>query len=119
MRILLFIALAIAPLALATPPSDSITLQLRDNKGHIVGTHTVVPPQDADDLSPTELLKKIAPAGDETHEASLFWLGSVYRYNPETQSLREVYRGSLAKKSKFRVKDLHAGDIVLFYMESY
>src|SRR5437667_354184 len=100
-------------------PSDSITLQLRDYTGHIVGTHTVVPPQDAADLSPTELLEKIAPAGDGTHEASFFWLGSVYRYDVQTHSLRQVYRGSLAKKSKFRVKDLHAGDIVLFYMESY
>ena len=110
----LFAATALA----ATPhPDGSMTFQVYDRLGRLVATHTVVPPADDANLSPTQFLSKLESASGGQHQGTLYWLGPIYRYDRDTHAVRVFYDGRIGKISPLLVKDLHSGDVILIYVE--
>src|SRR5690242_15811284 len=81
MRSLLILLFAATALAGAPQRDGSMTFQAYDRLARLVGTHTVVPPAKAANLSPTQFFSKLESASGRPRPANLYWLGQIYRYN--------------------------------------
>ena len=117
MRSLLILLFAATTLAAAPRPEGAMTFQAYDQSSRMVATHTVVPPADAANLSPTQYFAKLQSASGGQHPGILYWLGPIYRYNHDKPSDFVFYDGRIGKTSPLLVKDLHPGDVILIYVE--
>jgi hypothetical protein len=116
MRTLLVLLVTSIALEAAPVPEGAMTFQAYDQSSRLVATHTVVPPADAANLSPTQFLARLEPAS--SGRRAVYWLGPIYRYNRKKPADFVFYDGRIGKTSPLRMKDLLPGDLILIYVES-
>jgi hypothetical protein len=118
MRSLLTLLFAATALA-GTPQSNgSMTFQAYDRLARLVATHTVVPPADAANLSPTQFFARLESASGHHRPTALYWLGQIYRPNRNNPTDFVFYDGKIGKTSTLLIKDLRPGDVILIYVDS-
>ncbi|MEY2481694.1 MAG: hypothetical protein QOK24_222 [Verrucomicrobiota bacterium] len=118
MRSLLALLFAATTLAAAPRPEGAVTFQAYDRLARQVATHTVVPPPDASNLSPTQFFSKLESASGRDRPITLYWLGPIYRYNHDKPADFVFYDGKIGKTSTLLMKDLEPGDVILIYVDS-
>jgi hypothetical protein len=117
MRSLIALLLASAALAATPHPDGSMSFQIYGRFGQYIATHTVVPPAEAANLSPTQFVSKLELTRRNQPNGTVYWLGPIYRHDPETHNYPVFYDGKIGKTSSLLVKDLRPGDVILIYVE--
>ena len=117
MRALLILLFASIAVASTSVPEGAVTFQAYDRSSRLVATHSVVPPADAADLSPTQFFARLEAVRGDHRTNAVYWLGAVYRYNDAKPKDFVFYEGKIGKASSLLTKDLRPGDVILIYVE--